>query len=298
MDGKPLTSKSDSLPESLVFTHEAMNTTFTLRLPMSGEHEASGIAHECFELIDHLEQGLSRFIDGSDISRVNALKKGETLHVRETTHRCLLLAIEASTATSGLFDVTHGARFEHLKRPTGGQPPEIHGSLVVHPDLAAVTCIEPGRIIDLGGIGKGFALDETARLLADWDVREAFIAAGASSMLALGNARWPVDLAGDHTNLRITLDKASLSASGSGIQGSHIVHPGGSGAMPVHPARRVWVVAANATLAEVWSTTLMLVEPSGIRRLLSNTLGIHKVFAEDANGPIRLHLDSGFGIPD
>lgn len=298
MDGKPLTPESDDLPEWVVFAHEAMNTTFTLRLPMSGEHEASGIARECFELIDHLEQRLSRYIDGSDISRINAMNRGETLHVSDTTHRCLLLAINADTATSGLFDVTHGARFEHHKRQADGQLPQIHGSLVVHPDLAAVTCIEPGRVIDLGGIGKGFALDETARLLADWDVRDAFITAGASSMLALGTARWPVDLSGEDSNLRITLGKASLSASGSGIQGSHILHPAGPGAMPLHPLRRVWVVAGNATLAEVWSTALMLVDPSVMPRLLSATPGIHKVYAEDANGHIRMHFDARSGMQD
>jgi thiamine biosynthesis lipoprotein len=287
MDASQVIMADAATANAPVFIHEAMNTTFTLRLPTSDHHEASAIARECFDLVDFLEQRLSRYVESSDVSRINAMRQGETLRVSEPTHRCLLLALDAWTATSGLFDVTHGTRFEHVKQSSQDPLPQIFGSLVIHPDTAAVTCAEAGRVIDLGGIGKGFALDEIARLLIGWDVHDAFVAAGASSMLALGNIEWPVDLAGNHSRLRILLSNASLSASGSGIQGCHIVHPDGHGAMPLNASQRIWVIAKDAALAEVWSTALMLVDPSQIAQRIHSTSGIHIVYAEDPSGCIR-----------
>ena len=280
-----------AMSNASMFTHEAMNTTFTLRLPTSDHREASGIARECFDLVDFLEQRLSRYAEGSDVSRINAMRRGETLWISEPTHRCLLLALDAWTATSGLFDITHGTRFEHVKRSSQGPLPEICGSLVVHPDTAAVTCAEEGRVIDLGGIGKGFALDEMVRLLIGWDIRDAFVTAGASSLLALGNIVWPIDLMGDRSKFRISLSNASISASGSGIQGCHIVHPTGDQAMPRDACRRIWVKAKDAALAEAWSTALMLVDLSQISKQIHSASGIHIVYAEDADGCIRQRSD-------
>ena len=63
--------------------------------------------------------------------------------------------------------------------------------------MPAITCEEPGREIDLGGIGKGFALDQLKQLLTEWDADDALLAAGASSLLAFGPSAWPVDLTGE-----------------------------------------------------------------------------------------------------
>lgn len=243
------------------FTHEAMNTTFHLRLQVSDPSVAAGMARECFDHLDFLENRLSRFIDDSDVSRINHLPAGETLYLSESTHQCLLAALDAYARTGGLFDITLGRRIGFLKSGEAGETPPILGRLTIHPDIPAVTCDAPGREIDLGGIGKGFALDQLKQILTDWGAQGGFLAAGASSLLAFGPDGWPVELSGDHESLRVSLFNQSLSASGTGIQGSHIVHPGGDDAMPSSPCKRVWVTAPTATLAEIWSTALMLLEP-------------------------------------
>ena len=173
---------SDPLQQVFVHEHEAMNTTFTIRLLGMDEQSARSLAQLCLERIDQLEGQLSRFLEGSDVSRINALPAGETLYISEPCHECLLLAMQAAAQTHGLFDITLGKRIEHRKEGKDGPMPELEGRLKVHPDVPAVTCEEAGREIDLGGIGKGFALDQLRELLNEWEAGGALITAGASSI--------------------------------------------------------------------------------------------------------------------
>jgi len=270
----------DPLADSILFSHEAMNTIFTLRIRGVDRETAQGVARESFELVDRLESRLSRFMESSDVSRINCMAAGETLYLSEHCHQCLLLALDAHARTGGLFDITLGKRIEHRKSGDEGPPPAITGSLIIHPDVPAVTCVEPGRELDLGGIGKGFALDQIRRLLIDWEIHDSLLAAGASSLLAFGPTSWPVDLTGNGPSLRIGLSNRALSASGTGIQGSHIIHPGGDEDMPAMACARIWTLAPTAALAEIWSTALMLVEPDEIPGILAEEPEIAGVYAE------------------
>jgi thiamine biosynthesis lipoprotein len=268
------------LPPSYLFTHEAMNTTFQLRLCAAEASFAADMARECFEHLEFLEARLSRYVDDSDVSRINHLVLGQTLHISESTHLCLLAALDAYARTGGLFDITLGRRIEHRKSGDDGEAPPLLGRLTIHPDIAAVTCDEPGREIDLGGIGKGFALDQLRDILIDWGAEGGLLTAGASSLLAFGPDAWPVELAGAGETVRIALFNQSLSASGTGIQGSHILHPGGDDAMPQQSCDRVWVVAPQAALAEIWSTALMLLEPDVIADFITGDDTVSAVYID------------------
>jgi thiamine biosynthesis lipoprotein len=170
-----------------------------------------------------------------------------------------------------------------LKSGLDGAEPDIVGQLIIHPDTPAITCESPGREIDLGGIGKGFALDLIRQLLVDWGAESGLLAAGASSLIAFGSAAWPIDLTGDRATQRITLMNAALSASGTGIQGSHIVHPGGEHAMPANPSRRVWVKAPTAAMAEIWSTALLILDPKDVPAFIAGDGSIDAVYLDDGD---------------
>jgi thiamine biosynthesis lipoprotein len=270
----------DPLSSAHRFTHEAMNTTFTLRFTGMDLVTAKGMARECCDLIDFLETRLSLFREGSDVSRINHLKAGEVLYLSESCHQCLLLALEAHSYTRGLFDITLGSHIEHRKTGEAGPVPSLTGKLSVHPDTHAITCEEPGRKIDLGGIGKGFALDQMKQLLSEWGAEGALLAAGASSILAMGPHQWPVDLKGRGNTRHIFLHEQSLSASGTAMQGNHIVHPDGPDGMPATPCEHIWVTAPTATSAEIWSTALMLIAPSEIRSFLTNNMEVDSVHTD------------------
>lgn len=280
------------IPDAHVFSHDAMNTTFSLRFRGVDESTAQGMARECCDQLEYLESRLSRFIEGSDVARINQLRAGETLYLSEACHQCLLLAMNGYGRTGGLFDITLGARIDHLKTGDHGPPPTIAGQLTIHPDAPAITCETPGRKIDLGGIGKGFALDQLGRTLTEWGAPDVLLAAGGSSLLAFGPTAWPVDLTGDCEAAHIFLTHQALSASGTGVQGSHIVHPGGSAAMPVDAYRRVWVLAETAALAEIWSTAIWLMDPAEMAAYLTTAdSDVAGVFTDRGAQVVRAHPD-------
>lgn len=268
------------LPDAHLFNHDAMHTTFSLRFRGVDAVTAQCLARECCDQLDYLESQLSRFIEGSDVARINRLQAGQTLYLSEACHHCLLLAMDAHSQTGGLFDIALGSHIEHRKAGAAGPPPAIAGRLTIHPDVAAVTCETPGRELDLGGIGKGFALDHLKQVLTEWGAPDALLAAGGSSLLAFGPTAWPVDLTGELESARVYLKNQALSASGTGIQGSHIVHPDGAQALPARPCQRVWVLAPSAALAEIWSTALMLVDPAEMAAGLAGPPELAGVYAE------------------
>ncbi|MEX0329972.1 MAG: FAD:protein FMN transferase [Puniceicoccaceae bacterium] len=249
-----------------LFSHEAMNTTFTLRISGESEQQAAGVARECFEHLDYLENKLSRYREGSDVWQINHLATGESLFLSEACYECLRLAMEANEATGGLFDVTIGGRIEFAKSASGGQAPELKGRLMLNPDKPCLHCMAAGREIDLGGIGKGFALDQMKDLLLDWGIESALLAAGASTHLAMGPRTWPLSLSGDSQTVSFPLTNAALSASGLAVQGSHILAPDGS--RPDYTFKRVWISLASAALTDAWSTAAMLMNPPILRELL------------------------------
>ena len=145
---------------------------------------------------------------------------------------------------------------------------------------AAVTCEAPGRIIDLGGIGKGFALDRLHQLLVEWGATSGLLCSGASTILAFGPEEWPVDLTTEHDRRRILLRGRALAASGTGIQGSHIVHPHAEEGADSYHFPRLWVVAQDAARGDAWSTAVMLMEPAEAGQVVGAVPAVEALYVE------------------
>lgn len=246
------------------FDHHAMKTTFILRIVSDDAKLAQDVAHTAIVLLDEIEMTLSRYIEGSDVFRINHMETGQKLFISQTCYDCLRLAAEAHEHTGGLFDITLGTLIEHQKNKAAGSVPSLSGTLSIDPDRPAITCVTAGREIDLGGIGKGYALDQLKTLLEDWGIESALLCAGASTQLAFGSATWPIELSGDHNQQTIKLNNQALSASGISIQGSHIVSPRKCHATNYH-FKRAWILQPSAALADAWSTALMLIDVEQLR---------------------------------
>lgn len=260
------------------FDHDAMNTRFSLFIPGIRHDRAIRAAGACFRLLDRLEECLSRFRDDSDVSRVNALQRGETVFIDEETYACLKLAIEASASTGGLFDATLGAQIEHRKQNEPAAAPEITGRIELAPDRPLVSCTEPGRQIDLGGIGKGFGLDRMAQTFRAQDIDSALLSCAGSTLLAIGDEGWSVVLQGDDCERNLTLRDEALSASGSGFQGSHVVHPERPNYR--YHFRRVWIVAGSAAMADAFSTACLLMTETELEEFLTICPLVKRCFIE------------------
>lgn len=245
-------------PQIRTYSCEAMNAAFTLRLDCPDPSQAEEAASACINQLEALDSELSRFRPDSDVSRINHLGAGESLLVSEATYACLRHAFDIQAITAGLFDVTLGACTwpEGDARSLAADP--AAGQLELAPDRPLVTCLAPGRQIDLGGIGKGFALDQLAITLKAYRIESALLCAAASTMLALGPHAWPIALTGNGNVKQVALQGRALSASGIGIQGAHVIHPDFLDEEPPYLFERVWLIADGAATADACSTACLL----------------------------------------
>jgi thiamine biosynthesis lipoprotein len=199
------------------FAHEAMATVFEIWCAHDDAGYARQAAQEAFQLVDRLEQELSRFVANSDVSRVNALLAGQAARVSPATFECLEIARALHELTGGAFDVSLGTGLERFE---------------LVPEDFSVRAESAGARLDLGGIGKGYAVDRAADLLREWGIDRALVHGGSSSVLASepprGHEGWSLTLRtpwpGAPPATRIQARQTALSASGTG-KGDHIVDP-------------------------------------------------------------------------
>ncbi len=240
------------------FKHLAMNTVFEIFMVHEDPAFARSAAYEAFLLLDRLEEDLSRFKENSDVARLNQLKVGESVVVSQETFECLQQALELYRLTNGLFDVGAGLLFDFFKEKDIPQAPLRPGSiqnLQLDAHTFTVHCLNEPLSIDLGGVGKGFALDKMKDLLMEWEVENALLHGGYSSVLAFGTQPWPLSFHLPSGTEKLLLKNGALGASGL-EKGTHIVNP--RTGQVAEQAQMAWVLAPQAALADALSTTCLL----------------------------------------
>lgn len=146
--------------------------------------EEDNISDEVFDLFRDLDERLSTYKSDSEISRLNRQLE---LDVSDVTRRVLERSIEMSRLSHGAFDVTigsvtHGAYrfgYDNEQLPSKLQLQKAEQSVGVnrmHLKENRVS-IDEGTIIDLGGIGKGYAVDLAIEKLQNKGVAKAIVAA-------------------------------------------------------------------------------------------------------------------------
>lgn len=140
----------------------------------SGSVDGAGAFESAFACIREVQACLSRFLADSDVGRFEALAAGDHLVVRPATATVLGAAARLRDATDGVFDVTLGSA------PEGWS---CEGERLFKHDAAAC--------FDLGGIGKGHAVDCAVQALAGCGVEAGWVNAGGD-LRTFGAAELPV----------------------------------------------------------------------------------------------------------
>lgn len=235
------------------FWHEAMGAIFRITVAHRDAHYARQAVADAWDELDRLEARLSRFIPSSDIARIGRLAAGQETVVHPDTWQCLRIAAQVEADTDGAFDIAYAMRSGR----GSGRLWEVDRQ------RPAVRVLASGLPLDLGGIGKGFALDRLAALLADWEVNRALLDAGQSTLLARepppGRPGWAIRLGEGAGSLDRSLCRRAIAASGTAMRGAHIIDPHTGAA--VRTAARVWVVAESAARADALSTALLVLGP-------------------------------------
>lgn len=243
----------------LEFHHEAMATTFALTIADQPADYARQAAAAAWAEIARLEAELSRYAESSDIARANRMARGETIAIGDDALQCLLLGAELTMVTGHAFNPAYAS--QRSPDDTPDAPP-----FTLDPDAHTLTSQVARLHLDLGAIGKGYALDCVASLLRDWEIASACLQSGGSTALALaapaGHAGWPIGV-GDDANLRtLSLTQLALSASGIAVKGVHLMNPRSGRASD--RATRVWALAEGAAVSDALSTAFFVMSNAEI----------------------------------
>ncbi len=271
-----------AVPNVHRFSHLAMATTFEVMVQYEDRAYAQQAATAAFDEVDRIEGALSRFLETSDVTQINHLPTGKPLHVSLDTFECLRISVESYEETGGAFDVTVGFLVDcwrdEQKRPRTPSEEELQRALdhtgtdlilLDEPSCAVALLNSPIRV-DLGGVGKGYAVDRMAETLREWSIDRALIHGGFSSILALDAPEslkgWPVSLSHpkDRSRTLARLDIEHISVSGSGVEkGPHIIDP--RTGQPAEKKLATWSLAPDAAHADVLSTAFMVMTEAEVQ---------------------------------
>lgn len=267
-----------------------MGTSFQITVfesDLSQENLARTV-EQTFALIGDLDGKLSSFKESSVIARINQTAPGQIFKLDDDTLYVLSMALDVARMSGGAFDITVWPlkklwmQAKEKSEPSGEIAVKAalsqvgYSAISLDPITKNLTLKKPGIQIDLGGIGKGYALDRAANFLSEHGVRSAIINGG-------GNLKF-IGLSQEGTSWRVGIEhprkvdayaavlelpeSVSVSTSGDyedffiykGKRYSHIFDPR-TGAQPDNHIVSVTVIAKNATLADALSTAFFVMGP-------------------------------------
>jgi thiamine biosynthesis lipoprotein len=271
------------------FEHQAMATQFHLEIVHENVENAEHAATLCFQKIDELELLLSRFVPDSDISRINRMESGDELILDYETWQVLKESITIQQETKGAFNIGVAeymnifratkqgflSNFEMNNALTTAFEEVQKSSIYVDPESPKIYCIQQGMHLDLGAIGKGFAIDQLTTLLEELDIQNYAINVGNSTVLVKGKSSnkeyWGFTLSSSKEEVPLELKDVTVSASGTFYQGQHIFDPRTGQNDFESMYDRVWVASKSAAISDAYSTACFLLDLESLQEIvLSN----------------------------
>jgi thiamine biosynthesis lipoprotein len=292
--------------EDLGFEFTAMATVCSLRLAGLAEPHARALAQQAIAEVRRIEHKYSRYRADSLLSRINqAAGSGAAIEVDEETAHLLDFAAQIHALSDGLFDITSGSLrrawdFKSGRLPAPDQLAAILpciGWQQVHWSGQRIALPRAGMEIDFGGIGKEYATDRVATLLAQAGVTSGVVNFGGD-LRVLGpqpdGQAWSVGIGHPrHAGAlvaRIQVMQGALATSGDserffeldGRRYCHILNP--RTGWPVAHWQSVSVVAPVCLAAGALTTIAMLMEDRAPEFLREQGVGFLMV---DREGSIQ-----------
>jgi len=277
-----------------------MGTVFEIAAYGESSEQISIAMEKAFQEIVRIDDVMSNYKPGSALSALNRSAQYHTEKVPPDLYRVIEQAIQFSKLSDGKFDITVAPLVNLWKTALSGDSMPSSGQLREAQACVGYEKIEltpPDHItfhssclqVDLGAIGKGYAVDRAAEVLVSLRIQDAFINAGGSTIMAIGS---PPGQAGWRVNLRdpsytidpyVMLKNESVSTSeqtppsllGRESAG-HIINP--STGRPLETQFAVTVIAPNGTMSDGFSTTMLLLGPTQGKVLVRHTSNVSAIW--------------------
>ncbi|MCG8587268.1 MAG: FAD:protein FMN transferase [Pirellulales bacterium] len=286
----------------------------------AGQYEqAQAAAIDALDVVEELEAQMTVYNDLSELSHINFDAAESPMDVEPRLFKLLQQSLNLSDATDGAFDITAGplSKLWGFFRRDGRIPDEqaLQDCLATvgskHVDLDAndstVAFTRRGVELNLGAIGKGYALDRCAESLVESGVDDFLIHGGQSSILARGQragqpSGWVVGirhpLRPERRLVEIVLHDRALGTSGTAAQSffhqgrryGHILDP--RSGMPADGMLSTTVVAPTAAEADALATAFYVMGHEASLAFLDDRPDLAAILAMpgDRQGSMQLEI--------
>lgn len=261
----------------------AMGTVFEIAAYAESREQASSAIDKAFEEIVRMDDLMSNYKPESALSGLNRSAHFQAQKVPPDLYRAIEQAVKFSRLSGGKFDITVAPLVDLWKAALSGDAmpsPEQRKQAEECVGYQKIELTAPDQItfhssclrVDLGAIGKGYAVDRAGEILQSSGIRNALIDSGGSSILAMGSppgqTGWLVHLADPSHKIDpyVMLKDQSVSTSeqtaGSLLgpeSAGHIIDP--TTGRPADSPFSVSVITSSGTPSDGLSTTLLLLGP-------------------------------------
>ncbi len=286
------------------FGFDAMGGSGETVLVSKSKEEAHSIANLVLEEVGRIEYKYSRYRPESIVSRINAAAGNDSVAYDDETASLFGYADRLYEISDGLFDMTSGVLrhawdFSKAILPEPARLSELL-SLVgwnrVERQVNTIRLPEAGMEIDFGGVGKEYAADRAAAIVAAKGVKHGYVNLAGDIRLVgpkPDGTPWVIGIQDPRqkgcTIASIPLYTGALATSGDyerffeveGNRYCHIIHP--RTGYPVTYWRSVTVVAPLAITAGSCTTIAMLKGEDALAFLEDSAMGY---LAVDQSGKI------------
>lgn len=278
------------------FTQVHMGLPVRLSFYAADDAQARNAARLAFERIATLDRMMSDYRPDSELRRLET-QPGQRVVVSRELFAVVRRAVEISRASAGAFDPTVAPLVALWReaRGNGRMPPRADldraralvgfHRLELDADHSSIR-IAPGMRLDLGGIAKGYILQEALAVLRSAGVTRALVESGGDIVVGdapPGRDGWTVDVPGadqSFSERASRLTNSALSTSGAtmqfvvidGVRYSHVIDPRTGIAVTNHFVAHV--IAEDAATADALSTALTVVGHQGSKALIERFPGV------------------------
>lgn len=305
------------MPPVTVACH-AMATRFEIVLPGENAPALRAAGEEALRLVEELEAQLSLFRAGSEIAHLNARAAHEPVRVTPGLFALLQQAQKLHEESGGAFDITVAplvrcwgfmggdGRFPRAEEVAEARAKVGMGLVRLNPDDFTVQYAREGVMLDLGAIGKGYAVELATEVLREAGITSALLHGGTSSVQAIGcppgEEFWkiaietPTPAPNTAPTLLTTVPLKDEAMSVSGVRGNsfqvggrtfgHIIDP--RTGEPAQGTVLAAVVLPSATETDALSTALLTLGSAGHDQIASLRPGMRTLVVSESAGQIRV----------
>ena len=293
-----------------------MGTRIAVEFWDEDKAHAEQCAEQVFSEMRRIDALMSPYKPNSELSRINQQAAGQAILISEEMFKLLEKSLQMSQLSNGAFDITFSSVGHLYNYREGIKPSEAdirqsinsinYRHVLLDETNQSVRFAQSGVHIDLGGIAKGYAVDNGIAILVKCGIKGGMVSAGGDSRILgdRGNRPWMMGVRHprkkDAVAVMLPLSNTAISTSGDyerffiedGKRYHHIISP--STGKSVSTTWSATVIGPDATTTDALSTTLFVLGPEKGLQLVESLAGIDAVII-DAQG--QMHYSSGLMPP-